>query len=183
MRMTLLALLAAPLPALALDLPPVPPVGAPVEERLYLASDSVDPLDLLVARVTCVAFQRAAIAARLDDGLLARGWTGEADRLWRLSEALTAFEATHIRPLIDEETEEALLDAYAPGLRSARPPAPRAHALRPQSPGPQSLGPQSLGPQTLRPDTVGADDPGTEDPRSGRCGSFADSFVLRRVLG
>jgi hypothetical protein len=90
-----------------------------------------------------VAYQRAMIDARLEAGLLARGWSGEADRLWRLSEALTAFEAAHIRPMVDAETEAALLAAY-----TAEPPAD-----------------------------------GADDPRAARCGSFADTFVLRRVLG
>lgn len=124
MRLTLLACLAAPLCALAADLPPgppsglppAPPAGAPVEQRLYLASDSLAPLDLLVARVTCVALQRAAIAARLEAGLLARGWSHEADRLWRLTEALEAFETAHIRPEVDAGTQAALLDAYTPDL-------------------------------------------------------------------
>jgi hypothetical protein len=101
-------------PAAAADLPPPPPAGAPIEERLYLASASVsgDALRLLAARVDCVAFQRARIDARLDDGLLARGWNAEADRLWRLSEALSRFESAHIRPHIDAETQAAVLAAY-----------------------------------------------------------------------
>jgi len=112
--LALLAALAAPRPAPAADLPPAPPAGAPVEYRLYIASDSLDALDLLLARVACVAVQRAAIAARLEAGLLARGWSGEAGRLWRLYQALEAFEAAHIRPLIDADTQDALLDAYFP---------------------------------------------------------------------
>jgi len=125
MRRTLATLLALALsapPVLAADPPPPPPAGAPAEERLYLASATADALGLLVARVECVAFQRARIEARLDDGLLARGWTAEADRLWRLAEALARFEAAHIRPLIDPDTQDALLEATAPdGLA----PAPR----------------------------------------------------------
>lgn len=116
-----------------------------------------------------MAFQRAAIAARLENGLLARGWSGEADRLWRLSEALAAFEAIHIRPLIDEATEEALLAAYAPGTGSI--------AAGPDARTPTAL-PQALGPQSLD-----SDDPGADESRATRCGSFADTFALRRVLG
>jgi hypothetical protein len=137
-----LALLATPLTAGAAEMPPAPAAGAPLEERLYLASDTADDVVLLVARVTCVAYQRAMIGARLEAGLLARGWSGEADRLWRLSEALTAFEAAHIRPMVDRDSETALLAAYVPD---------------PQPDG--------------------------DDPRAARCGSFADAFMLRRVLG
>ena len=109
----LLGLLAAPVRAA--DLPPPPGAGAPVEERLYLAAAAAgDALGLLVARIDCVAFQRGQIDARLADGLLARGWNGEADRLWRLAEALARFEAAHIRPMIDAETQAAVLAAYAP---------------------------------------------------------------------
>ena len=109
----LLLALSAP-PAPAADLPPAPAAGAPAEERLYLSSARADALELLTARVDCVAFQRARIEARLDTGLLARGWTAEADRLWRLAEALARFEAAHIRPLIDRDTQDALLEATAP---------------------------------------------------------------------
>jgi hypothetical protein len=107
-------------PALAADLPPEPRVGAPVEERLFLAADAAraqiadtDDLGLLAARIDCVAFQRARIDARIAAGLLARGWSAEADRLWRLSTALGRFEAVHIRPLIDADTQSAVLAAYA----------------------------------------------------------------------
>jgi hypothetical protein len=115
---TLLLALAVTPAAAAADLPPPPP-GAPLEQRLYLtsasasASASGDALRLLAARVGCVAFQRARIDARLDDGLLARGWNAEADRLWRLAEALALFEAAHIRPHVDAETQAAVLSAYA----------------------------------------------------------------------
>jgi hypothetical protein len=115
---TLVALAAAPV--LAADLPPPPRAGAPVEERLFLAADagaapvaSTDALGLLAARIDCVAFQRALIEARLDAGLLDGGWSAEADRLWRLSDALARFEAAHIRPLIDADTQGAVLAAYA----------------------------------------------------------------------
>ncbi len=109
----LLALAAAS--AQAADLPPAPRAGAPVEERLYLAaaSDGSDPMSLLVGRIACVALQRARIAARLDAGLLARGWNAEADRLWRLSLALDRFETVHIRPHVDADSQDAVLAAYA----------------------------------------------------------------------
>lgn len=123
MRTTLTTLLAlAALPALAADLPPPPRAGAPLEERLFLAAGVTDPapgdLGLLAARVDCVAFQRTLIDARLGDGLLAGGWNAEADRLWRLSEALARFEAVHIRPMIDAETQAAVLAAYAFAARN-----------------------------------------------------------------
>jgi hypothetical protein len=127
MRRTFAILLLAVAPARAADLPSTPSAGAPLEERLYLAAASGAPgdaLGLLAARIDCVAFQRARIEARLDAGLLAQGWNAEADRLWRLSEALARFEAVHIRPLIDAETQAAVLAAYAPaagdGERRAR---------------------------------------------------------------
>jgi hypothetical protein len=103
------------MPAFAADLPPAAGASAPLEERFYLAAASAeDALGLLAARIDCVAFQRELIEARLDAGLLARGWNAEADRLWRLSDALARFEAAHIRPAIDAETQAAVLAAYAP---------------------------------------------------------------------
>ena len=129
MRLTCLAvpaLVVAALPAGAAEMPPAPAAGAPVEERLFLASDSADDLLLRVARVDCVAYQRALIDARLDAGLLARGWSGEADRLWHLSEALAAFEDAHIRPMIDPDSEAALLAAYVPAPAAIGKEDPRA---------------------------------------------------------
>jgi hypothetical protein len=115
----------AALPVAAADLPPVPRAGATIEERLYLstAASAPDDLALLAARIACVAHQRDRIAAMLEHGLLIRGWNGEAERLWRLSEALAAFEATHIRPHVDAETQAAVLEAYA----SARDETPDTH--------------------------------------------------------
>lgn len=125
MRQTLAGLLIlAAASGRAADLPPAPPAGAPVEERLYLASAASDGAGLLAARIACVAFQRARLEARLEEGLLARGWSAEADRLWRLSEALARFEAAHIRPLVDEETQSVLLDAYFPEGIAAAPDGP-----------------------------------------------------------
>jgi hypothetical protein len=115
----ILALAAAP--AAAADLPPAPQAGAPLAERLYLASTTPveDDLALLAARIACVAFQRDRIARLLDAGLLDHGWNGDVDRLWRLSEALDRFEAVHIRPHVDAETQEMVRDAYAPAIAEA----------------------------------------------------------------
>jgi hypothetical protein len=111
---SLLAL--AALPAVAADLPPAPRAGATIEERLYLKTSAIAPDDLalLAARIACVAFQRDHIAERLEDGLLIRGWNADVERLWRLSEALVAFEAAHIRPHLDAETQAVVMDVYAP---------------------------------------------------------------------
>jgi hypothetical protein len=105
----------AALPVAAADLPPVPRAGATIEERLYLSTSASAPDDLalLAARIACVAHQRDRIADLLGQGLLIRGWNGEAERLWRLSEALTVFEAAHIRPHVDPETQAAVLKVYA----------------------------------------------------------------------
>jgi hypothetical protein len=121
-RTLLLAIAATPAAA---DLPPPPPADAPLEERLYLTSATDDTMRLLAARVDCVAFQRAGIDARLDAGLLARGWNAEVDRLWRHAEALARFEDAHIRPHLDEGTQAAVLAAYA-----AATPDDTARALR-----------------------------------------------------
>jgi hypothetical protein len=161
-RLALLALLAAPAGLQAAEMPPPPPPGAPLQERLYIASDSADDIVLLLARVTCVAYQRARIDARLEAGLLARGWSGEVDRLWRLSQALAAFEAAHIRPMIDAETEEVLLAAYAPDTAT----------------GTSAEGPPETGPDSARTAVPAA----AEDPRALRCLSFGDAFLLRRAL-
>lgn len=108
-------------PAAAADLPPAPRAGAPLAERLYLATarPAEDDLALLAARIACVAFQRDRIARLLDAGLLDHGWNGDVNRLWRLSEALDRFEAVHIRPHVDAETQEMVGDAYAPMIAEA----------------------------------------------------------------
>jgi hypothetical protein len=117
LRIVAAVVLLAAVPAAAADLSSPPGPGAAVEERLYLADAPTaagDALGLLVARIDCVDFQRGLIAARLDAGLLARGWNAEADRLWRLSEALDRFETAHIRPMIDAETQAEVIAALAP---------------------------------------------------------------------
>jgi hypothetical protein len=119
MQRTLALILAlAAAPVAAADLPPAPRAGAPLAERLYLATAAPveNDLALLAARIACVAFQRDRIAGLLDAGLLAHGWNGEVDRLWRLSEALNRFEAAHIRPHVDAETQELVRHAYAPAI-------------------------------------------------------------------
>ncbi len=122
MRLALLALcFALAAPAAALDLPPPARSGGPILERFYLASDAAGDLALLAARIECVAFHRARIAGYLDAGLLAGGWTRDVDRLWQLSEALDAFEAAHIRPFVDPDTQAALADlVLASGAEEAR---------------------------------------------------------------
>jgi hypothetical protein len=116
-----LVLVLATTPVAAADLPPAPPAGAPLAERLYLATTTPagDDIALLAARIACVAFQRDRIARLLDAGLLAHGWNGDVDRLWRLSEALDRFEAVHIRRHVDAETQEMVRDAYAPMIAEA----------------------------------------------------------------
>jgi hypothetical protein len=99
---------------LAAELPPPAPPGSTPQERLYLASGSADDIALLAARVECVAFQRARIEARLADGVVSQGWNHAAQGLWRLHEALSRFEAAHIRPHVDRDTQQALIDTYAP---------------------------------------------------------------------
>jgi hypothetical protein len=133
MRRTVAAvLLLAAAPAVAADLPPPPGPGAAVEERLFLAAAPPAPgdaLGLLAARVDCLDFQRGLIAARLEAGLLARGWNGEADRLWRLSQALDLFETRHIRPMIDPETQAAIVAAFAPAEADGEARARRCQAF------------------------------------------------------
>jgi hypothetical protein len=115
----IIALAAAP--AAAADLPPAPRAGAPLAERLYLAAavPVEDDLALLAARIACVAFQRERIAELLDAGLLAHGWNGDVDRLWRLSDALDRFEAAHIRPHVDADTQAEVRDAYMSAFAGA----------------------------------------------------------------
>lgn len=123
MRRSLTVILAlAAVPAAAADLPTVPRAGAPVAERLYLlpAAPAEDELALLAARIACVGFQRDRIARLLDPGLLAHGWNSQVDRLWRLSEALDRFEAAHIRPHVDAETQEQVRYAYATVVAEAQ---------------------------------------------------------------
>ena len=133
MRRTVAAvLLLAAAPAVAADLPPPPGPGAAVEERLFLEAAPPAPgdaLGLLAARVDCVDFQRGQIAARLDAGLLARGWNAEVDRLWRLSEALDRFETAHIRPMIDAETQAEVVAAFAPAETDGEERARRCQAF------------------------------------------------------
>jgi hypothetical protein len=122
MHRTLALILAlAATPAAAADLPPAPPAGAPLAERLYIVTPAPaeDDLALLAARIACVAFQRDRIAQLLDAGLLDHGWNGDVNRLWRLSEALDRFEAVHIRPHVDTETQEMVREAYAPVIAEA----------------------------------------------------------------
>jgi hypothetical protein len=122
MQRTLALILAlAPAPAAAADLPPAPRAGAPIAERLYLATAAPvqDDLALLAARIACVGFQRDRIARLLDAGLLAHGWNGDVERLWRLSQALDRFEAAHIRPHVDAETQAEVRDAYAAAIAEA----------------------------------------------------------------
>jgi hypothetical protein len=120
-RVVALILALSATPAAAADLPPAPRAGAPLAERLYLATAAPveDDLALLAARIACVAFQRDRIAHLLDAGLLAHGWNGDVDRLWRLSEALDRFEAAHIRPHVDPVTQELVRETYAQAMASS----------------------------------------------------------------
>lgn len=115
MRRLILWFILAATPAAAVDLPPPVGPGAPLRERFYLASEAADDLSLLAARIECVAHHRARIEGLVDKGGLARGWSPEAERFWRLSQALDLFESAHIRPHVDAHTQEALARIYADG--------------------------------------------------------------------
>jgi len=119
MRRAVLALiLAVATPAGAVDLPAPPAMDAPARERFYLASEEAGELSLLAARIECVAHHRARIDGFVQEGGFAQGWSREAERLWRLSRALDLFEAAHIRPHVDPDTQEALARTYGGGEAS-----------------------------------------------------------------
>lgn len=112
-RAVLALFLAVATPAGAVDLPAPPAMDAPARDRFYLASEEAGELSLLAARIECVAHHRARIEGFAGAGGLAWGWSSEAERLWRLSRALDLFEAAHIRPHVDPDTQEALAATYA----------------------------------------------------------------------
>jgi hypothetical protein len=112
--------------ARAAEVPPAPAAGAPLEERLYLASDTADDVGLLVARVECVAYparadRRAARGGAAGPRLVGRGRPPLAPR-----RGARGLRGRAYPPDGRRRDRGALLAAYA--APSRRPTAPTIHA-------------------------------------------------------